>query len=99
MACSIGEGDAVLYRLHGVLRELTDDDGGHGAPGDQRRGRGHGGVQSVRAIVMRVLAQWEVVKNSWAVRRPLSRLTAVVVVHGGSRSSASQRAGLAGSWR
>ena len=62
--CSIGEGEAGLYRLHGVLRELTDDEGGHGAPDDQRRGRGHGGGQAVRASVMRVLAQWAVVKNS-----------------------------------
>ena len=64
MACSIGEGEAVLYRLHGVLRGIMDDDGGHGAPGIQRRGRGHGGVQGAQSIVMPVPEQEEVVKHS-----------------------------------
>ena len=64
MVCSKTRGRGGLYRFDGVLRSVTDDDGGQGAPADQRRGRGHGGVQGAQSIVMRVLAQEEVVKHS-----------------------------------
>ena len=55
--CSIGEGEVPLYRVDGVQRSVTDDDGEHGAPGGPRRGRGQGGGQGVLAIIIIVLAQ------------------------------------------
>ena len=96
VVCLKRAGVAGLNRLHGVLRELTGDDGGQGALADQRRGRGHGGVQGAQSIVMRVPAQEEVVKHSVVRAVSIVMPTAVVVVHGGSRSRAVQRACLAG---
>ena len=79
--CSIGEGEAGLYRLDGVLRSVTDDDGDHGAPDDQRRGRGHGEVQGAQSVVMQLAEQQTVVKNSWSGHAP-------VTVHGDGRRAA-----------
>ena len=92
------QGEVALYRLHGVLRSVTDYDGEHGAPGDQRRGRGHGGAQVVRRSVTSVLEQGTVVKHSCGVTRPSSSPATVVVVHGAYRSSAAQWACPSASW-
>ena len=53
-----------LYKLDGVLRSVTDDDGDYGDKGHQGQGRGHGEVQGAQSIVIRVPAQEEVVKHS-----------------------------------
>ena len=88
-----------LYSLDGVLRSVIHDDGEDGATGGPRRGRGHGEVQVVRAIVTCVLAQDSVVKHSGSLRAFVATVRVVVVLHGRSRSRASCSWCLAGSWR
>ena len=97
--CSIGEGEAGLYRLHGVLRSVTADDGEHGDKGHRGHGRGHGCDQEGAESVMSVLEQGTVVKHSCLVTLPSSATAAIGELHGGDRSSAREWACPSSSWR
>ena len=98
MLCSIGAGEACLYSLDGVRRNVIDDDGGHGDQGHRGHGRGHGCGQRVRASVMIVLEQGTVVKHSCLVTLPSLATAAIGELHGGDRSSAWKWACTSGSW-
>ena len=98
VVCRKRREEGGLYRLDGVLRSVTDDDGDHGDKGHRGHGRGHGGVQGAQSIVMRVPAQEEVVKHSGLVTRPSSSTATVVELHGGYRSSAREWACPSASW-
>ena len=96
--CSIGDGEAAIYSLHGVPRIVTGDEGEDGATGELERGRWHGDAQGGAGSVISVLEQKKVVKHSGSLRTSGVTVRVVEEERDGDGARGLEWACLAASW-